>query len=146
MEFAASDTHGPVTLHWDHAKNGPDILREKNLPAGNYNTLFIGTEGMLLTGFEKYKLIGKNENSEVLTDRNKNKFGSFYEEWTNACKGGEPASCNFEYSGPMAETVLLGNVGYRTQSTFDWNPETLTASTPEAQALVKPEFRQGWEV
>jgi len=146
MEFAKSDTHGPLKLHWDHAANGPDILRTHDLPSGNYNTLFIGTAGMLLTGFEQYQLIGREAKAEKLTNQGTHNFGTFYEEWINACKGGPAASCNFDYSGPMAETVLLGNVAYRSKSSFDWDPETLTASTPEAQALVKPKFRQGWEI
>lgn len=147
LEFAASDTHGPLTLHWDHAAKGPEILREKNLPANGYNTLFVGSEGLLLTGFDKYQLIkGEEVTPNDPHKQGKDVYGPFYEEWITACKGGEAASCNFDYSGPMSETVLLSNLAYRSQSTFDWNSKTLTASTSAAQAFVKPEFRKGWEI
>ena len=71
----------------------------------------------------------------------------FHKEWINACKGGETATCNFDYSGPMTETVLLGNAAYRCGKSFDWNAEKLEAvSTPEAKAFTHSSFRKGWEV
>jgi predicted dehydrogenase len=36
-----------------------------------------------------------------------------YNEWIEASKGGKPASANFEYSGPLTEVVMLGNVAIR---------------------------------
>ena len=33
--------------------------------------------------------------------------------WLRACKGGKPASSNFDYSGPLSETVLMGNLAVR---------------------------------
>ena len=146
LEFAASDTHGPVTLHWDHAQDGPDVLRQHNLPSKGYNTLFIGSEGMLLTGFDKYQLIDGRDVSNQVQEPEPLSIQSFYEEWIAACKDGETATCDFTYSGPLAETVLLSNLAYRSQSAFDWDSQALTASTPAAQAMVKSEFRKGWEV
>ena len=48
-----------------------------------------------------------------------------HEEWFRACRGGEPATCNFDYSGPMAETVLLANIAYRIQGSFEWDAAKL---------------------
>ena len=31
-------------------------------------------------------------------------------DWVRACKGGKPASSNFDYSGPLSEMVLMGNL------------------------------------
>ena len=39
--------------------------------------------------------------------------GSHEQNWINACKGGPAACSNFEYAGPLTETVLLGNVAIR---------------------------------
>ena len=33
--------------------------------------------------------------------------------WLRACKGGEPACSNFDYSGPLSEMVLMGNLAVR---------------------------------
>ena len=73
----------------------------------------------------------------------------FYKEWTNAILGlaKEPPTCNFEYSGPLAETVLLGNVAYRVGKPFDWDAEKLVAvGVPEAEQYIRPEFYNGYKV
>ena len=35
------------------------------------------------------------------------------QDWIRACKGGKPASSNFDYSGPLSEMVLMGNLAVR---------------------------------
>ena len=37
-----------------------------------------------------------------------------YRDWINACKGGPPASSNFEYGARLTEIALLGVVALRT--------------------------------
>ena len=36
-------------------------------------------------------------------------------DWLQACKGGQPASGNFEYGARLCEFVMLGNVALRAQ-------------------------------
>jgi hypothetical protein len=138
-----------VDLYWSHAKNGPDILREKKLAANGFNTLFIGSEGMLLTGFGKYKLYPEEKFAEVKVEKSIPDSPGFHKEWINACKGGSPATCDFSYSGPLTETVLLGNVAYRAKAAdgFAWKAKSLEVKGNTAAAnLIKPEFRKGWEI
>ncbi|MBC8351838.1 MAG: Gfo/Idh/MocA family oxidoreductase [Planctomycetes bacterium] len=136
-----------VKLHWYHAKNGPPILKEKGMSDRGMNTLFIGSEGMLLTGFSKYKLYPEEKFADYKPPAQTiEKSPGFYKEWFTACKGGEPATCNFDYSGPLAETVLLGNAAYRAGGNFAWDAEELTASGNEAvDQYLRPKFRKGWE-
>ena len=35
------------------------------------------------------------------------------QDWVRACKGGKPASSNFDFSGPLSEMVLMGNLAVR---------------------------------
>ncbi|MFO7903068.1 MAG: hypothetical protein R6U98_10425 [Pirellulaceae bacterium] len=71
----------------------------------------------------------------------------FHKEWLLACKDGAPATCDLAYGGPLAETVLLGNVAYRAQGPFDWDAETLTVTGNDDDAeLIRTPFREGWEV
>ena len=35
---------------------------------------------------------------------------SIRDEWFTACKGREPAFCNFDAAGPLTEMVLPGNI------------------------------------
>jgi hypothetical protein len=148
FEFPANGDRPALALHWYHAANGPDILRQHNLPNSGNNTLFIGSEGMLLCGFGKRKLYPEDKFTdfkppeETIPDS-----PGFYKEWIMACKGGEPATCNFDYTGPMAETVLLGNVAYRAGGEFKWNAADLKAvGNEKAQQYIHPPFRKGWEI
>lgn len=142
--FPASDLRPGVELHWYHGT--PPILKELGIEKPRGNTLFIGTEGMLLAGFESVQLLPSDKFVDFkMPEPTIPKSPGFHREWLNACRGGEKATCDFSYSGPLTETVLLGNVGYRAGE-FDWNAKTLKASTEEAQALIRTKFRAGWEV
>jgi predicted dehydrogenase len=142
--FAEQD----VNLHWAHSATGPDILKEKNLSVKGMNTVFVGTEGILVTGFGDYKLYPEEKFADYKVDQKVPKSPGFHKEWINACKGDAPATCEFGYSGPLTETVLLGNVAFRAGGEqFEWNAEQLKAIGNEAaQAQIVPEFRKGWEI
>ena len=70
-----------------------------------------------------------------------------YQEWIKACKGGERCLADFEYSVPLTEMVLLGNVAMRTGKAVEWDAENLKAKgNPDADQFIKGEVRKGWEV
>ena len=144
-EFPSSLQKSPVELHWYHGT--PEILAKRGLPAKGNNTLFIGDQGMLLCGFNQRSLLPEEKFANFLApDRFVPDSPGFHNEWIAACKGGDPATCNFDYSGPLAETVLLGNVAYRAGG-FDWEADSLTAgNNPQAQSLIREAYRPGWEI
>jgi predicted dehydrogenase len=146
--FPAKDGRPAVVLHWYHAKNGPPILKEKGINGKGANTLFIGSEGMLLCGFGSRKLLPEGKFADYKApDKTIPDSPGFHREWINACKGGEPATCSFDYTGPMAETVLLGNVAYRAGGGFGWDAAKLQAKgNDKAASLIHPPFREGWEI
>jgi hypothetical protein len=56
-------------------------------------------------------------------------------------------SANFSYAGPLTEAVLLGNVAFRLGRRIEWDAASLRApGCPEADALVRREYRPGWEL
>ncbi len=143
--FTETDQGSPVHLHWYHG--APKILKQHELSEKGNNTLFIGDAGMLLCGFSQRKLLPEENYADF---KDPEPFipdsPGFHNEWISACKGGPAATCNFNYSAPMAETVLLGNVAYRGGG-FDWNSQTLeTGGNKTAQALIRESYREGWEV
>ncbi len=145
--FPANGSRGPIAMHWDHVANGPDVLRKHKLPNKGYNTLFIGSDGMLLTGFSKLKLYPEAK----FADFEKPAASippspGFYQEWITACQGGQPATCDFAYSGPRAEAALLGNLAYRSQQDFDWDSKNLQTSSNEANRWIKTPYKKGWEI
>lgn len=145
MVFPESNQDRPVTLHWSHG--APQILKEQGLLEKGNNTLFVGEQGMLLCGFNQRKLLPEGDFADYTTpDPSIPDSPGFYNEWITACKGGEPATCHFDYSGPLAEAVLLGNVAYRAGG-FDWNSKSLeTGGNTKAQQLIRETYRKGWEL
>lgn len=144
-QFAERDNQPPVTLHWSHGT--PAVLTEMKLPAKGNNTLFIGDGGMLLCGFDQLRLLPEEQFADFkapapfIPDS-----PGFHREWIQACRGEGDATCYFDYSGPLAETVLLGNVAYRAGG-FDWDAAGLsTGNNSQAADLLREEYRKGWAI
>ncbi len=146
FDFPGSGDRDPVKLHWYHTKSGPEVLQQRGLPKLRSGVLFIGSEGMLLCDFGKRVLypLDKFKDYEEPEPSIPDSPG-FHNEWINACKGGPPATCHFGYSGPLTETVLLGNVAYRAGKAFHWKADALEAvDCPAADPLLRPTYRDGW--
>ncbi|MCE9554784.1 MAG: Gfo/Idh/MocA family oxidoreductase [Planctomycetes bacterium] len=145
LKFPARGEQPPVTLHWYQGE--PAVVKQRGLSGKGQNTLFIGRDGMLLCGFESRQLLPKEKFADAKAPaKTVADSPGFYNEWIAACKGGQPATCNFDYSGPLAEAVLLGNVAYRAGG-FDWDSENLkTTGNDKAQALIREAYREGWEI
>jgi hypothetical protein len=69
-----------------------------------------------------------------------------YKEWLDAIRGGKPASSNFtDYSGPLTELVLLGNLAIRTGKKINWDAKNMKAKgCPEADQYIRRAYREGW--
>lgn len=150
FQFPARGDLPPVELHWYHTKDEPEAVKSRGLKLdrGGANNLFIGTEGMLLCGFDNRKLFPEEKYRDFKPPENTVPDSpGFYREWIDACKGGPPATCNFEYSGPMAETALLGNLAYRLGEEMEWDAERLMSpNCPVADLYIKTPYRKGWEL
>jgi predicted dehydrogenase len=90
---------------------------------GNGGTLFIGTKGKLMSGcYARDPFILGREKPEVPKILRRIEAGH-YMDWVNACKAGYQTameknimpSSNFEYSGPLNETVVMGVMAVRLQ-------------------------------
>ncbi len=135
-----------VKLHWGHGK-APKIMKEYGIQKGGTGCFFVGTKGALWCDFGNHILAPKDKfEGFKYPEKFIPKSPGFYREWTQAIKGDKtPPTCNFDYSGPMAETVILGNVAYRAGEGFDWNAKELKASSSKAQSFIREEYRKGWE-
>ncbi len=116
----------------------------------DHGTYYYGTKGVTFT--DQYcggaRIIPESKHNKTKYPAPilpRAKFGH-QESFLNACKGGEPACSNFDYSGPLAEIVLLGDIATRIKKPFTFKRKELKAvNCPEADALVKREPRKGWE-
>ncbi|HEY1068276.1 MAG TPA: Gfo/Idh/MocA family oxidoreductase, partial [Pirellulales bacterium] len=142
FEFPAEGGRGPIVLHWHHGK--PKDVVDMKLPKDKdgkdpWNTVFIGDKGKLICGFGPWKLLPEDDYQDFKAPSPTiPKSPGFHKEWFTACKGGPAATCDFAYSGPMSETVLLANAAVRAKGGFDWNAETMTATgNPNVEQYLK---------
>ena len=69
-------------------------------------------------------------------------------DWLQACKGGTPASSNFEYGSRLCEFVMLGVVAVRARRQLKWYaPNMKATNAPQADRFLRGEpYRAGWEL
>ncbi|MCJ7777960.1 MAG: Gfo/Idh/MocA family oxidoreductase [Sedimentisphaerales bacterium] len=155
-EFPARGNMPKVLLHWYDGglkPPRPDALEAgRNLEQAESNVLLIGEKGVLRYGEygESPRLI-----PEKLMEEYKRPpktiprvDTSHEQDWITACKGGRAACSNFDYSGPLTEAVLIGNPAVRyLGEKLLWDGENMkVTNNEEANAFVKPEFREGWSL
>lgn len=66
-----------------------------------------------------------------------------------SCRGGASACASFDYSVPLSEMVLLGNVAMLTGigQRLDWDAEKLECTNhPGANCFLTKQYRKGWEI
>ena len=147
LEFPAEEGHGELALHWWHTSSTKEVF-EKYKADGGGNTLFIGEKGTITAGFNGYKAKMFDGSTPEKPEETIPKSPGFHREWINACKGGPRSTCDFvDYSGPLAESVLLANAAFRAGGGFDWNAKEFKSSgNPKADEYIFPDFREGWKV
>jgi predicted dehydrogenase len=146
LEFPAEKGHGPLALHWWHGSLNEVFKKHNTKPSGN--TLFVGEKGTIAAGFNGYQVTLADGSTPEEPEQTIAKSPGFYREWIDACKGGPRSSCDFvDYTGPLAEAVLLANAAFRSGGGFDWDATAFKASdNANIQQYLTPNFRKGWEV
>jgi predicted dehydrogenase len=147
-EFPERDNLPPVTLTWYDGGKRPKFFDDPAAPKWGDGVLFVGEKGSLITGYMSHKLLPEEKFRDFQPPQPyiPRSIGH-HNEWIQACKDGSPTTCNFDYSGALTETVLLGLVSYRCQSPLEWDAEGLTATNcPEADRFIRKEYRKGWEL
>lgn len=175
LQFPKRNTMPPVELIWYDGgikpKRPAELLPDEEMGEWDGGIIFEGTKGKLMAG-----LFGRN--ATLLPTRlmktshlPKSKF-SFVEkgaeghqtQWVNACKKGYGTytSSPFSQSGPLTETVLMGNLAVLSYNHFEmagnqrkfngrkkllWDGENMKITNFEpANQFVKREYRSGWKL
>jgi predicted dehydrogenase len=142
-EFPARGEAPPVHLTWYHGTWKPAGAEAYGKGSA---VLFEGERGRLLADYGSRKLFMEpGLTAETPPETIPPSIGH-HQEWIRACKTRDTTTCNFDYSGALAEAVLLGNVSYRTGGKqLDWDGELLKATNcPEANNYLQREYRPGW--
>lgn len=148
----------------------PDLL-PADVPIAPNGVLMIGEKGVISCDAygEDAKLYVKNE-AVVESEKtvvNEPEFGH-QRQWVNACKAGfnspehKALTSSFDYSGPLTETVLMGNIAIRSyllrsgsgremefigRKKLLWDGEAMKIKNlEEANQFVGRAYRKGWEL
>ena len=144
--FPARGEQPPVNLTWYDGEKRPKAPEGVTLPARGDGVLFVGDKGALFSTYTRYKLFPEETFKDVPPPEERIPASiGHYKEWIEACKTGKPTTCHFGYAGALSESVLLGNVAYRTGKALEWDPAALKATNcPEADRYLRREYRKGW--
>jgi predicted dehydrogenase len=152
-EFAARGDMPAVKMIWYDGGLMPPRPEEmeptENIDKGG-GVLFIGEKGKLMHGtyganprllpkskMESYKQ-PKPTIARVTT--------SHEMDWVNGIKNNKQPSSNFDYAGPLTETMLLGVVATMVPGKkLLWDgPAMKITNVPEANEYIRRQYRQGW--
>jgi len=147
-DFPAREKLPPVQLTWHDGGKRPTYWVEGKVPQWDNGVLFVGEKGMLAADYGQWKLLPEKQFEGFVAPKPTipDSIGH-HKEWVEACKTGGSTTCNFDYSGALTETVLLGNVAYRLGKPIDWDAKKLKAAgLPEAEKLLRTEYRKPWSL
>lgn len=155
FEFPATPySAGPISMTWydgGYAKGHHPSLDLVPLKKGeklpSQGSIFIGEKGtLLLPHWSRPQLLPAENFADFKFEDvpSVNHWHSF----VDACRGEGKTECDFEYSGPFTETVLLGNLAKRFPTqTLQWNVKKLEVTNfSEANEFTGRSYRKGWEI
>ena len=150
FDFPANDWRPAIKFVWYDGGKKPNPEMLEGQPMKGSGCLVVGEKAKLYSvndyGSDR-KIIGDVELPKVEYPRNQ---GGHFGEWVTAIKGGKPAMSNFpDYSGPLTETILLGNLAVWPADKgegpkVEWDSKNLKASVDGLEQIIKPVYRDGY--
>jgi predicted dehydrogenase len=154
-KFPAREGFPPLTLTWydgglmpPRPEELPDGIRMGDTFGG---ALYIGDKGKILCGSHGangLRIIPEERMRDyVRPPKTLPRSIGHIQEWIAACKGGPAAGSNFDYAGPLTETVLLGNAAIRAGAKLRWDAANMRfPGMPEAEQYLYRVYREGWSL
>jgi predicted dehydrogenase len=159
-EYPARGSLPAVHLTWYHGVSGPDLDGKVTYRTGSAigrdgkpqahafssGVLFEGEKGNLLADYNFLQLLPEERFRDFELPRPTiiRSIGH-HREWLNAIRNGGNTTCNFDYSGALSETVLLGNVAYRSGARLQYDAKSGRITNNErANEYLRREYRKGW--
>lgn len=147
-EFGELNGRPPVKLTWYDSGKKPDPSVAPGIELGGNGSVIICEKGTIVSMDESNEhivLVGGGTMPDVQVDESPGHMAEF----ARAALGGPPAKSNFPgYSGPLAETVLLGNLAvWANGPRLEWDAKRMKVKgTDEYDELIRPTFRPGFSV
>ena len=152
-EFPATDKRPAVKMTWYDGGKRPPLELLEGADIKDSGSLIIGEKGKLYSPDDyggARQLMGGVKEPEGITIR---ESPGHFKEFADAIKGGPPTISNFpDYSGPLTEMVLLGNLAVWVADAgsgpkVKWDAKNLKATYDgNLDSMVKPDFRTGYSI
>lgn len=157
FDFPALDGRAAFKLFWyDGGKlPDPELFADVTLKTGDGATaphvagsLIIGDKGKMYAAGDYaeagIEIIGTDE-IKVSYPRSRGHEQEFFDAIRDKSK--TPMSNFITYSGPLTETILLGNLAVWKQGRVEWDAKTMTPlNDPSLTRIVKPDYQNGYEL
>ncbi|HRP30576.1 MAG TPA: Gfo/Idh/MocA family oxidoreductase [Agriterribacter sp.] len=174
IQFPARENMPPVEMVWYDGgirpKRPVELLPDEAMGDNDGGIIFEGTKGKIMAGLfgGKPTLLPTQRMKEVTLPASKFELvpggtEGHQQQWVKACKQGYGAytSSSFDKSGPLTETVLMGNLAVRSYNHYEtdakgnrkfdgrkqllWDGENMRITNFEpANRFVKRTYREGW--
>jgi predicted dehydrogenase len=116
-------------------------------PLAFMGSVFIGTKGAIWHCFHSsLRFFPKGIGKDFIKNKAGYQANEHVMEFLNAVRENREANTGFDYSIPLAQTVLLGNVAARAgKKKLLWDGTRIT-NDESANAFLKTTYRTGWEL
>ena len=153
FQFPAREKLPPVKLTWYEGTRAPrpdDLEDGRMMGDAEGGVIIKGNKGKLMYGvygdsprlFPETAMQAYKRPPKTLP-----RIKNHTQNWIQACKSGTQASAPFEYSAPLTEICLLGNIATRVDARIEWDAANMkVTNVPEANKYVRTEYRQGWSL
>ncbi len=153
--FPARGNKPPVKLNWYDGGIMPERPEElepgRRMGDWSGGVIFVGDKGKLMCGCygKNPRIFPESKMKEYKRpEKTIPRSPGIYEEWIEACKAGKKSTTDFSYSGPLTETMLLGNIAILLKdkfTTLEWDYEKMEfTNMPEANEYLHKKYREGW--
>ncbi|HYT93876.1 MAG TPA: Gfo/Idh/MocA family oxidoreductase [Gemmataceae bacterium] len=145
-DYPARGSQPPVRLTWYHGVSGPDLGGMVTYNGFSSGVLFEGERGRLLADYNRHRLLPEDRFRDFTPPRQTiARSVGHHREWLEAIRNGGTTTCNFDYSGALAEAVLLGNVAYRSGQRLQWDAQAARVTNTRAgDQYLRRDYRKGW--
>ncbi len=147
-EFGEHNGRPPLTLHWHDGGKKPDASLAPGFEFGGDGSIVVCEKGTIYSPDEtntQFMLVGGAAMPDIQVEESPGHMAEF----ARAALGGKPARSNFpDYAGPLAETVLLGNLAiWADGPRLEWDAKHMKVKgTSEYDTLIHPTYTPGWAV
>jgi predicted dehydrogenase len=152
FDIPSNDWRPSIRLAWYQGGAMPRTPKNCiDLNKIGHGAMFKGDKGFIVADFDSRIVMpwGNDADMSYYNRRDKDEMipdmGHFQKEWSNAAKGDLKTSCDFDYSGRLMETMLLGLVAYRAGGKIEYDSAAgRVTNNAKANEYLSREYREGW--